>query len=269
MHIPLIIGLPGAGKSETTKILSGLIGIGIISTDDKFRELRSIPVNNNRSDAEVMRLFLSQVEKDFLVTGKLSQTEYDRLYQACLPDKTDSKLRTSFRDSTLARSFGGAEIGEKVFRTFEWIMNQWLHENDHFKDKIVDISSSAAMYPQNLAIFNKVNGYVPILLDAEHDVILDRLVHGFRLHQKLSHEKGEWVPVRGAYDKVARDAAVKSGEDSDEVIRPALSDYALKARAERLEFYREMAEYTIKMPEQQDDEKIARQIYQYLQGMQP
>lgn len=241
MRMPLIVGLPGVGKSEVNDLLSDMLGVEIISTDHKFRELRAVPINDNRGDdAAVMETFLVQVRTDFVNAGRMNERQYAQLVAACERDPKDAKGRNSFRDSKVARSFG-----EDVFRTFEWVMNQHLNDNGAFDEKIVDISSSAALYKQNHAIFTR-DKYLLVHLVAPHDVIVQNLVEGFRRHQQLSAETGELVPIRGAYETKVYEAIAKNGGvDSDEVVHDALSAYSTQHHRERIEHFARMAEYTV------------------------
>jgi len=239
MRMPLIIGLPGVGKSEVNGILSRKLNAPIITTDEEFRRYRAVPINDNRPDDVVIKLFLSQVREDFVQTGKMAEGTYADLVDKCRKNPADAEGRNSFYPSDVARSFG-----EDVFRTFEWVMNKFLDEAGEFKGRIVDVSSSSALYSQNHEIFTP-DKYAVVHLTAPDEVILDNLAEGFRRHQKLSRERGQLVPVRGAYDKAARDAVDKANDDdSDSVIRPALSTLA-QSHKWRLEHFNKMAQITI------------------------
>ncbi|PZQ43816.1 MAG: hypothetical protein DI551_11390 [Micavibrio aeruginosavorus] len=239
MRMPLIIGLPGVGKSEINAILSTQLNAPIISTDEEFRRYRAVPINDNNPDWPIITKFLVQVYHDFVSSEKMDKKTFDALLEKCLLDPKDPKRRNSFYPSDTARSFG-----EDVFRTFEWIMNRELNNSGAFDGKIVDISSSAALYKQNHDIFTP-DKYKIFHLVADPDVIVDNLVEGFRRHQKLSAEAGQLVPIRGAYDKVARDAvAAAGGDDSDEVVRPALAALS-QSHHWRLEHFNAMAHATV------------------------
>lgn len=248
MRMPLIIGLPGVGKSEVNELLSQKLGVPIISTDEEFRRYRAVPVNDNRPDNSIMKQFLSQVAHDFVSSGKMSEEAYQELIAKCGQNLNDPG-RNYFYPSDVARSFG-----EDVFRTFEWVMNRELNDLGALDGKIVDISSSAALYPQNHEIFTK-DKYAVIHLTAQDDVILDNLVEGFRRHQKTK------VPVRGAYDAAARKAVeAANGDDSDLVIRPALKALA-DSHKWRVTHFNAMSQYQIQRRPDERFESVADKVF--------
>jgi dephospho-CoA kinase len=69
MYIPLIIGLPGVGKSSTARYLAALMHCNVIETDVLFRIYRGIPYNEslgvNEAEeiegAEIMRRFIKRI----------------------------------------------------------------------------------------------------------------------------------------------------------------------------------------------------------------
>lgn len=246
--LPVIVGVPGVGKTTTNREISEQTGLNIVVTDEEFRRLRAIPANSNDPDAAMMRIFLQEARANFPHHPRL-----DEIVAAAQADIADPQGRAKLRDSTYFRGFG-----EDVFRTFEWAMNRYLHFHGKFENAVVDISSSAALYEQNWQLFNPRTGFHVFLLDAPTELIASWLLKDFRRHQALSAEAGEPKPVRGAYEAFAKKAIAQYG-DTDKTVLGAMTQLSLQHRSERMEKFEGMAQSTIAVePGQTQAETAAR-----------
>ena len=84
---PILIGLPGAGKSTLTRILAHKLNKNIVSTDALFRIYRAIPANSPKEGSEIMRRFLTRAKTEF-------SDQYSELIKGAQEDSTDSQGRT-------------------------------------------------------------------------------------------------------------------------------------------------------------------------------
>lgn len=229
---PVLIGLPGAGKSSIAKILSQRTGLDVVSTDALFRVYRAIPANDPRPESAIMQNFLARAE-----------TEFPAHHPQLLKTATmiDDKGRCALHDSTLFRGFG-----EDVFRTFEIEMNKWLYIQGKFDQSLPDLSASAPLYDENRAIFSPKNGFKIILLDTPHDLIVVRLLMDYLEHRRLSEEQGTNVPLRGAYEMAVNAALAQEPErDPKDVVMATLAQTSLADRQKRMAQYHGFAHAVI------------------------
>lgn len=230
MTTPILIGLPGAGKSSVGKVLAEQLGLEIVSTDALFRVCRAVGSDDPRPEAEIMRRFLARCVTEY-------PDQYPALVEAAQKDPDDPKGRCKLHDSTLFRSFG-----EDVFRLYEIEMNKWLNEQGRFDNAIPDLSASAPLYDENRAIFAPEHGFRVFLLDTPHDQIRVHLLMDYLEHRRLSAEKGENVPLRGAYELAVEKAfATAPDQPEQEIVMNALGDMSQKDRVKRMDRYRAFA----------------------------
>ena len=245
---PIIIALPGSGKSTLSGMLAKKFNKTVLSTDPQFRIFRAIPATSQKEEAKVMQRFLKRAQKEF-------PDKYQALYAAAKEDTTDKmpepdspaypQKRTHLRDSSFFRDFG-----EDIFRTFEIEMLAWLHEKGRFEEKIPELSGSALLYEENRKLFSKENGYIFVHLDVGHEDIVKHLKKDFYKHLENSKMAGEWKPIRGAYEKAVRQALMEQKNihitpenakelciQNNDIVEATLSEVARKAREERHNFW--------------------------------
>lgn len=211
MVMPIIIGLPGVGKSEVNRALAERLNCKIISTENEFRTLRAIGANDDHPEAVVINLFLKKVYEDFVVKGKMTPYKFARLMRACEIDKNDLTQKNSFHTDKVLYSFG-----MDVFRTFEAVVNKWLYDQGHFAGKLPDVSAFALANPDTRRIFSAQNDFVPVLLNADHERIVNNLMTGFDQYVELSLDAKQSVPVRDDYDQIGLKALYEAVEHVDE-----------------------------------------------------
>lgn len=224
---PLLIGLPGSGKTVTTSLLSEYLGLEFISTDSLFRDLRSIPFGSNTVwGHEVVAQFLGAASQ------RMEPSSFKKLKSAASTIQAKTGL-SQLSCGTLFRSFG-----EDVFRAFEIEMNKWLNDVGYFQDRLVDISGSAPLYKENREIF-AVNFNI-VLLDVSTELLIRRLTKDYRRHR----EKG--TVIRGRYEDLVENALRHSPSDKhSSIIVETISKIVHQDRAERLCCYREWAQTVI------------------------
>lgn len=249
---PLLIGLPGAGKSTTGALVALALGLEILSTDTLFRQLRAIPYTPSpaaKDPSEVMHRF---VERAVSRWPHLADT----IRAKSCKDETDVKGRSGLHDSTYFRS-----LGEEVFRFFEAMMLEWLVETGAFVGKLPDLSASAPLFEENRKLFTQERGFIPFLLDADEEVLLERLLTDYARHLELSQAAGEPVPIRGGYEQAARRLLSNptSGIAPEDAPRQALLEQSRKDRSARMGAYRLFAEVTIDVADKTPEE-IAAEI---------
>lgn len=234
MNTLILIGLPAAGKTTLSQMFAKHSGKAWVATDPLFRTYRAMPEDSIAEGSDIMRNFLSSTEKRF-------PNRYAAIKCLAQVDPQDPQKRSFLRDSAVFR-----DQGEDVFRLFEIEMIGWLNKTGKFENAIPDITSSALLYPENRDVFSPENGYSFVLLDPSHDTIVDRLVKGYAMHEKLSEAAGEPKNVRGGYEKAARKALAANPELSkDVVVREALEMLSLQHRSERMDLYRQLQSHTV------------------------
>lgn len=235
MKKPIIIGLPGSGKSTVSKLLAQKLNCGYISTDVMFRIYRAIPLNSNKHGIEIMHKFLKRIKK-----------EYPKIYTSILPEAKKGSLS----DSKLFRSFG-----ENIFRIYEIEMNKWLFKNKLFEDKIIDLSASAPLYAENRKLFSQKNGYKKFLLDINLKIILPRLQKDYKLYLQNSKKTCKKMPIRGAYEIAAENAVLHGFNSID-----GLSNQLENDKNIRIEKYKFFSDSIISINEEIEPEKICEII---------
>ncbi len=239
MKKPLLIGLPATCKTTYSRLIAKKLNFEIISTDILFRKYRAIPLDSNKFGVEIMRNFLSCVEK-----------QSKEIYTKILPEAEKGKLG----DSKLFRSFG-----EDIFRLYEIEMNKWLNKNGKFDNKIVDLSASALLYEENRNLFSAKNGYTKILLDVNTNIILSRLLKDYKQYLENSKNAGKKMPIRGAYE-IAAENAIKNGGTAIEGLQAQLE----KDKNYRIEKYKKYSDKIIKIDSEIPKEQICEIILKKL-----
>lgn len=201
MVMPIIIGLPGVGKSEVNRALAQRLDVRIISTEQEFRRLRSIGANDDNPDSAHINAFIKQVYYDFVITGKMTPFQFARLRRVCNIDKDDLKQGNKFHKKDILYSFG-----MDVFRTFENVVIKAMFDQEYYSQGLREVPEYAFTRPEIRKIFEAQSDFVPVLLNADHEVIVDKLMADFDQHVELSLKAQNIINVRGDYDLIGREA---------------------------------------------------------------
>ena len=223
MKKPLIIALPGTGKTTTAHAVCDLLGDGrtVVSTDELFRVYRAIPLASNDDGHQIMKNFVARAERDY--------PNY--------ADEIKSHAESgALSDSKLFRAIGANQYGEDIFRTFEIEMLKWLNAEGKFDKTLADLSASAPLYADNRAIFSEDNGYKVFLLEAPEDIVADHLLADYERH------KTSGKIIRGGYEA----AVQKAGGNA----RDALLAMHRKDRVARMDKYRAFAHVTFNVSDE-------------------
>lgn len=246
---PLLIGLPGSGKSTTSALYAQKYGLKVVSTDALFRIYRAIPATSSEEGSVIRKRFLTRVDSEFPDVAAL-------VHEAAKPlDDVDAKCKLS--DSKLFRSFG-----EDVFRTYEIEMLKWLEENGIFAEAIPDLSASAPLYSENRELFSPKNGFVPVYIKIEKELLVERLLKDYLQFEETGKTK------RGAYE-IAVAKALESGNPDEgsrvRIVADALLRQSEKDRAARERKYLEFCQATITVGEATTPEDVVSEVERILQ----
>jgi shikimate kinase len=208
---PLIIGLPGSGKSTLSAALASRLGLGVIVTDQLFRKIRAIPPQSTEIESQVTRNFLERI--------RITENNF---FDEILSDAraNDGMGCSMLKDGKYFR----IKYGEKIFRIFETEMLQWLYNNMRFENLIPDLSSSAPLCKENRNIFSQKNGFKVVLLNTPLEKIALNLVKDFIKFQQTKES------IRGAYEMKFQEAldSTVSSSGPGKLLRKLLFDVALK-----------------------------------------
>jgi shikimate kinase len=247
---PLFIGLPGSGKTTISTLVANHLGIKVVSTDPLFRYFRVIPSISDIPESTVMRHFLMRVQED-----------HPHKYSELLRDSevVDEQGRCALHDGGYFRR----QYGESIFRLFEIEMLKYLDESGYLSDKIVDLSGSAPLYEENVALFSPERGYLAILLDADHNLICQNLIKDYETYLS-QRETGIENSIRGAYEMCFAEAlrlADNDSKDQRDVIlyREALS-MTQKAAQDRMSKYKAFAKLTFYPTSENPPEELVKEI---------
>lgn len=224
----IFIGLPGAGKSTLCKCIAEKENLKYISTDEKFRYYRSVPLYSEKNN-EVIQNFLERIKTE-------EPEKYERLKaHAIMGELSDSKIFRSFSEDT--------------FRKFEIELLKYLSATGAFKNTMVDISASAILYQENRALLSIKNGYVKVFLDTAEDIILERLIKDYNQHIN------DGRIIRGAYE-----ITVKEGLEKGTSLEKSLLE---KHRFDRKHWHQAYSKYSdiiINISEDLNIEENSKQI---------
>lgn len=202
---PLFIGLPGAGKTTLANYVATARGMEAVSTDPLFREYRAIPSTSVDPRAAVMRHFLAKTATYY--PEKVAELTFDA-------QETDAKGRCRLHDSTHFR----AAYGRDVFRLFEACMLAYVERTGVFAGKIVDLSASALLREDNQVLFSIAQGYLPILVDAPHEQIVENLLRDYQIYC----DNGKKAPIRGGFEDAFTQALYAADDPHDSQQRKTL-----------------------------------------------
>ena len=178
-YLPLFIGLPGSGKSTLSKAFGQAHRMPVVETDLLFRQIRGLSPASTQPEADIMRQFLAEV--------RVHPFRYTALERDA--NTLDKNGLSALADGRLFRRHG-----EDLFRRFEVLMLRWLHDAGRFEQRIVDLSASAPLFQENQTIFNKRNGFVPILLRPSDEMLSKNLLDDYEIYKQTKSTK------RGAFE---------------------------------------------------------------------
>lgn len=212
-YLPLFIGLPGSGKSTLSKAFGQAHRMPVVETDVLFRRIRGLSPASIQPEAEIMRQFLAEVR---VHSHRYIELERDA-------NTLDKNGLSALADGRLFRRHG-----LDLFRRFEVLMLRWLHDEGHFEQRIVDLSASAPLFLENQTIFNKRNGFVPILLRPSIEMISKNLLDDYETYKQTKCTK------RGLFE-TEFDALVPNASNAD-ITKRAL-EITRKISDERMDAY--------------------------------
>jgi shikimate kinase len=247
---PLFIGLPGSGKTTIATLVSNHLGIEVLSTDPLFRHFRAIPSISDISESIVMSRFLVRVQQEY--PHKHSQLVRDS-------EIVDEQGRCTLHNGGYFRR----QYGESIFRLFEIEMLKYLDESGSLIDKIVDLSGSAPLWEENVALFSLERGYLAILLDTDHDLIYQNLINDYETYLS-QRETGIENSIRGAYEMCFTEALRLADNDSKDqrniILRREALNMTQKAAHERMNKYRDFAKLTFHPTSEQSPKELVQEI---------
>jgi len=220
-YLPLFIGLPGSGKSTFSKAFGQAHRMPVVETDVLFRQIRGLSPASMQPEAEIMRQFLAEV--------RVHPYRYTELERDA--NTLDKNGLSALADGRLFRSHG-----EDLFRRFEVLMLRWLHDAGRFEQIIVDLSASAPLFRENQTIFNKRNGFVPILLRPSDEMISKNLLDDYEIYKQTKCTK------RGAFE-TEFDALGPNASNAD--ITERALELTRKVSEERIDAYIKFATRTV------------------------
>jgi dephospho-CoA kinase len=104
--IPVLIGLPGSGKTTNSKLLAKKFKLKIFSSDEKFREIRKLWLEDAASEAEILHQFVARPEltnfREWLIADLTKSNERTEKYP--LPSRSGEFIR---------------KYSEEIFRALE------------------------------------------------------------------------------------------------------------------------------------------------------
>ena len=212
-YLPLFIGLPGSGKSTLSKAFGQAHRMPVVETDLLFRQIRGLSPASTQPEADIMRQFLAEV--------RVHPFRYTALERDA--NTLDKNGLSALADGRLFRRHG-----EDLFRRFEVLMLRWLHDAGRFEQRIVDLSASAPLFQENQTIFNKRNGFVPILLRPSDEMLSKNLLDDYEIYKQTKSTK------RGAFE--TEFDALSPNASSAEITNRAL-ELIRKISDERMDAY--------------------------------
>ncbi|HSR99513.1 MAG TPA: shikimate kinase [Kofleriaceae bacterium] len=231
-RIPVLVGLPGAGKSTIAKELGLLLGRPVFFSDAFFRECRALPKGSSDPRREITCLFLARIAT--LCPERLAAIQADA-------ENVDAENRCLLHDGNRFRRHG-----EDAFRQYESQMLSWAWARGLLSELIPDLSASAPLFEENRRLFSKDNGYVPVLVETPHDAICHRVIADYTRVRSQRALRQRAASIRGRYEKLFDEALAAAALDSDP--QPTLETVATAAvagdAAQRTAVYRGFAELT-------------------------
>lgn len=247
---PLFIGFPGSGKTTISALIANRLGIKVVSTDPLFRYFRAIPSISDIPESIVINRFLIRTQQEY--PHKHSQLVRDS-------EIVDEQGRCALHDGGYFRR----QYGEAIFRLFEIEMLKYLDESGSLTATIVDLSGSAPLWEENVALFSPERGYLPILLDTDHDLICQNLIKDYETYSS-QRETGIENSIRGAYEMRFTEALRLTDKDSKDQRNIILHREALnmtqKAAQDRMSKYRAFAKLAFRPTSKQPLEELIQEI---------
>ena len=233
-RMPILVGLPGVGKTTTSRILAERLGIGHVQTDELFREYRGLLLRDENPAVEILRRFL---ERDDIAS----------IRDALKKDMVIPDPKGTGQTKLASSSYFISTYSESVFRAFEIEMLRWLEKNGIFRDSIPDLSASAPLYPENQSLFANQNCYCKVLLNMSDDVLIDRLTVDYeRFKARGKSIRGRYErQIDGSLQQARANTGQMGQEERTSVIKATLQDLLTEDRAHRWEDYLHFAKHMV------------------------
>lgn len=248
MLTPVILGLPGTGKSALTLALAELLGVGVFRSDPFFRACRELPATSSDPRRQIAERFAARVTLQYPELSDAAATDVNALNANGLCVLHDGKR---FRD----------RFGETVFRLFEIEMLAWAQEAGVIGRDLPDLSASAPLFEDNRRRFSRQAGYYPVLIDLPMRVIAARVVADYESFV-AARRAGRPITIRGYYE-AALDRVVAAADD-EKSRSAALAAEAMRLTAEaaekRMAAYRDYAEMVFRPPPGATPREIAVEL---------
>lgn len=250
MLTPVIVGLPGAGKSALTVALAERLGVGVFRSDPFFRACRGLPPASSDPRRQIAERFAVRVAEHYPELADVAAADVRAL---------DSHGRCVLHDGKRFRD----RFGETVFRLFEIEMLAWAQEAGMIGRDLPDLSASAPLFEDNRRRFSREAGYFPVLIDLPVRVIAARVVADYESFA-AARAAGTPITIRGHYEAAFDRAVVAADDEASRAARLATEAMRLSAEAadERMAAYRDYAGLVFRPPLGATPREIAVQLLQ-------
>jgi len=230
--IPILVGLPGAGKSSIVRTVGARLGLEVFESDPFFRVCRALPPGTNDPRRAITERFVDRVRRLFPESGDAVAAD-----AAAVDDRGQCILHDGkhFRD----------KHGEDVFRAYEIEMLCWTWKAGELARKIPDLSASAPRFVEVRDLFSPANGYLPVLVDTPRSLLCRNLLADYA---RVVEERDRGRPdatIRGGYeaklDAALIDLPPGNSSERARVLLTTVAEIVDQDTAQRMETYRKFA----------------------------